>query len=238
MVLPGTSLDRRVSSAAGQAGAVRAVIVANGAYEHPDRLLALIDSADWVIAADGGANWLAAHDRLPHVLIGDLDSVHPDVLRALALGDCRLVRYPPQKDETDTELALHEALSLGAQRITLVGAWGGRMDHALANVLLLALPELAALHVVLFDGRSYAYLLRAELTLQGEVGDLLSLLPIGGEARGIVTEGLAYPLRDETLALGPARGVSNVFSAEAVRVTLRAGLLLAVHTPRRYLEAS
>jgi thiamine pyrophosphokinase len=217
---------------------IHVVIVANGAFEHAERLLALVDSADQVVAADGGANWLASQGRLPQLLIGDMDSVHPDVLRALALGDCRLVRHPTEKDATDTELALYEALALGARRITLLGAWGGRLDHALANVLLLALPQLASIQTSLFDGRSYAHVLRQELALQGEAGDLLSLLPLGGEARGVITEGLLYPLRDETLAFGPARGVSNVFTGATARVTLRTGLLLAVHTPRRHLETT
>jgi len=212
------------------------VIVSNGAFDHVERLLPLIDGADQVIAADGGANWLATQGRVPNVLIGDLDSVHPDTLRALALGDCRLVRRPLEKDETDTELALYEALALGARRITLLGAWGGRMDHALANVLLLALPQLASIQVALFDGRSYARVFRQELVLQGEAGDLLSLLPLGGEERGVLTEGLLYPLRDETLTFGPARGVSNAFTGPTARVTLRAGLLLAVHTPKRNME--
>ncbi|NLG29453.1 MAG: thiamine diphosphokinase [Chloroflexi bacterium] len=204
--------------------------------EQTERLLAIVDSADRVLAADGGANWLAAHGRLPHVLIGDMDSVHPDVLRALAMGDCRLVRHPAQKDETDTELALNEALGLGAQRITLLGAWGGRMDHALANVLLLAMPQLAKLDVALFDGCSTVRLVRRALTLSGAPGDLLSLLPLAGEARGVTTEGLQYALSDDTLPFGPARGVSNVFTGALARVNVRSGLLLAVHTPLAWLE--
>jgi len=224
------------SNESARAARPHVVIVANGAFEHVERLLPLIDGADHVVAADGGANWLASHRRVPNVLIGDLDSVHPDTLRALALGECRLVRRPPEKDETDTELALYEALALGARSITLLGAWGGRLDHALANVLLLVLPQLASIQMALFDGRSYVYVLRQELVLQGEAGDLLSLLPLGGEARGVITEGLRYPLCDETLPLGPARGVSNVFTGSTARVTIRGGLLLAVHTPKRYLE--
>jgi len=215
---------------------MHAVVVCNGAFEHVERLLALVDSADQVLAADGGANWLAAHGRLPQVLVGDMDSVHPDVLRALALDQCRLVRHPAAKDETDTELALFEALALGATRITLLGAWGGRLDHALANLLLLAMPQLAAVDVALFDGVSTARVVRRELLLVGEPGDLLSLLPLGGDALGVSTEGLQYALHDDTLALGPARGVSNVLVTPQARVTLRSGLLLAVHTPRRYLE--
>jgi len=219
------------------AAATHAVIVSNGAFEHPERLLALVDGADQVLAADGGANWLAEHGRLPQVLVGDMDSVHPNVLRALAMGDCRLVRYPAAKDETDTELALFEALSLRAERITLIGAWGGRLDHALANVLLLTMPQFAGIDVALFDGTSTARVVRRELLLAGQPGDLLSLLPLAGDAVGVTTEGLHYALHDDTLTLGPARGISNVLVAPEARVTVRSGLLLAVHTPLGHLES-
>ena len=213
-----------------------AIIVSNGALEPTERLLALVDGADLVLAADGGANWLAAHGRLPHVLVGDMDSVHPDVLRALEMGHCRVVRHPAAKDQTDTELALHEALTLSARRITLLGAWGGRMDHALANVLLLTMPLLAGIDVALFDGVSTARLVRRALTLSGEPGDVLSLLPLDGPAVGVTTHGLEYALHDDTLAFGPARGISNLFVDAQATITVRSGLLLAVHTQRRHLE--
>jgi thiamine pyrophosphokinase len=96
----------------------------------------------------------------------------------------------------------------------------------------LARPELAGLSVILADAEQTLRLVRGgqTLRLRAAVGDLLSLLPVGGDARGIVTEGLLYPLRDETLYLGQARGVSNVFQAPEARVSLEEGLLLAVHT--------
>jgi thiamine pyrophosphokinase len=208
------------------------VVVANGEYLDPAGLLPVVERANVLIAADGGANWLAAQGRVPDVLIGDMDSVTPEVLRALEDGRCRLVRRPSDKDETDTELALLEAVALGAGRITILGALGGRADHALANILLLTMPQLMGIETVIDDGHSHLALVRDDGTIRGEEGDIVSLLPIGGDVEGIVTEGLKYPLRGETLHLGPARGVSNVLLGPVARVTLRKGLLLTVHTPK------
>lgn len=215
---------------------LRAVVVANGDFPHTDRLLAIVDSADLVVAADGGANWLVDHQRLPDILLGDLDSARPEVVAALAAGRCRLLRLPAHKDETDTELALLEAAQQGASQITLLGALGGRSDHALANVLLLAMPPLAAIDARIFDGTSYLWVMRSTTTVAGSAGDLVSLIPLAGDALGVVTEGMGYPLRDETLRFGLARGISNVLVEPTGRVHLRQGLLLVVHTPARHLE--
>lgn len=207
------------------------VVVANGEFASAERLLPLIDAADQVIAADGGANALAQYDRYPDVLVGDLDSVNPEVLARIAGGSCRLLRHPTAKDETDTELALLEAVRLGARRITLLGALGGRIDHALANVLLLTLPALAGCIVQVYDGRSFLFLVREDCEVHGHPGDLLSLIAINGDALGVRTEGLQFLLRDESLRFGPARGISNVLLGEVARVQLRAGMLLLIHTP-------
>lgn len=212
------------------------IVVANGRFTHEDRLLPMVEAADAIVAADGGANWLTACGISPDVLVGDMDSVSAELLATLTERNCRIVRYPTHKDETDTELALLEALALGARQITLLGALGGRTDHSLANILLLAMPELRAARVRIFDGISYLSLIHEAATLYGQVGDILSLLPIAGDAEGVSTEGLEYPLRQEMLPLGPARGVSNVFVQPVARVSVRRGKLLAVHTPREYAE--
>jgi len=209
------------------------VVVANGDFSHPASLLGVLDGADTIIAADGGANWLATQGRLPDVLVGDMDSVSPPVMEALRGGRCRLVRHPAHKDETDLELALLEAVALGAGRITILGALGGRIDHALANILLLTMPQLADVATVIYDGRSYLRVLRHAGEIRGQVGDAVSLIPLGGDAIGVVTQGLEYPLRDETLRFGLARGVSNVLLEPTAQISLRGGILLLVHTPRQ-----
>jgi thiamine pyrophosphokinase len=212
------------------------VVIANGEFQHLDRLLAIVSAADVIIAADGGANWLADHGIMPDLLVGDMDSVRPGILDALQHEPHRLRRHARAKDETDTELALIEAVALGARRVTLLGARGGRADHELANIMLLTLPALQEIDAAIFDGISYLSLIRDARRLQGQAGDTVSLIPLAGDAEGIVTEGLEYALRGETLRFGPARGVSNVMLGATALVTLRRGLVLLVHTPRAHLE--
>jgi len=228
-VLGGINTEARVLD---NRGTRHIVVAVNGNWDRAARLLAVLDQADLVIAADGGANALAAHGRTPHVLVGDMDSVAPETLVHLQRQGCRVLSYRPEKDETDTELALLEAVSLGARRITLLGALGGRIDHELANILLLAMPQLAGIETRIYDGRSYLSIVRDEATVHGQAGDLLSLIPLAGDAVGVVTEGLQYPLRGEVLHFGPARGVSNVFLGDLARLTLQSGQLLLVHTPQ------
>ncbi len=206
------------------------VVVANGEFPHPERLLALLCSADLVVAADGGANWLVAQGRRPDVLIGDLDSVDADVLSRLQNNDCTILRYPAHKDETDTELALSYAAAQSPQQITLIGALGGRIDHELATIMLLSLPALRGIPTAIYDGASWLTLIApTTLALQGQPGDIVSLLPLGGECLGVTTAGLVYPLIDEPLFFGPARGVSNEMLEQQASVTIRAGQLLVVY---------
>jgi thiamine pyrophosphokinase len=213
-----------------------AVIVLNGARPDPASALPLVASARWLIAADGGADWCYTQGLAPHLLVGDLDSISPEALAYCEARAVPIVRHPPEKDETDAELALLEACRLGATRIILLGALGGRVDHALANVQLLAMPELSTCQAAIFDGASYLWLARQQAEVHGEAGDVVSLIPWGGNVEGIVTEGLYYPLRNEPLRVGPARGVSNVLTGPVAQIHWRAGMLLIVHTPRRYLS--
>ncbi len=209
-----------------------AVIVANGVLTDPDQLRRLVATADLVIAADGGGAHLHALGLRPHWLIGDFDSLDIVVLAAFEAAGARIERHPPVKDATDLELALQLAQRLGAERIRVVAALGGRHDQALANLLLLAEDALAGLDLALCDGPETLRVLRGpgSLALAGATGDTLSLLPIGGDAVDVTLEGLVYPLRSARLPLGTSRGVSNVFAGSAARITLGAGLLVVVHT--------
>lgn len=194
--------------------------------------------AELVIAADYGAHHALAWGWPIHLLIGDLDSLPPAELLALQALDVPTLTAPAAKDETDLELALLHALAAGASELVICAALGGRADHMLANVLLLARPELAGIPTVLAEGCQTMRLLRgsdassgeiAHLALAGAPGDLLTLLPLAGDAHGVSTAGLRYGLADETLCFGYARGVSNEFTAEVAQVWLRAGLLLVIH---------
>lgn len=193
---------------------------------------------DRVIAADRGAAHARAWGWPVHLLVGDLDSLSPADADALAAAGVPVQRVPPEKDDTDLELALVYALAEDVQPIVICAVLGGRTDHLLANVLLLARPDLAGRDIVLADGAETIRLLAArgpdgapaELTLSGAAGDLVTLLPLGADAEGVSTAGLYYPLADETLIEGRARGVSNVFAEAQVHVSLRRGRLLVIRT--------
>jgi thiamine pyrophosphokinase len=212
-------------------GAMRAVVVADGDPASSDAGIAA--GADLVIAADGGAGWLERIGHRPDCLIGDLDSVDPAVVDRLAAAGTEVVRHPVDKDASDTELAIEEALQRGADEVVVLGALGGsRLDHELANLLLLADPDLASAPVRIVQGPTSVHVLRGPggLPLQGGPGATVTLLPIGGDATGVTTTGLRYPLRGETLRMGRSRGLSNEVERSGARVDVSAGALLVVET--------
>jgi thiamine pyrophosphokinase len=192
------------------------------------------DRVGLVVAADGGAHAAARLGFAIDLLVGDNDSIDPAELDRLAAIGVPMRRASPDKDESDTELAVLAALELGAEAVVVVGAFGGRrLDHALANVVLLAHPALAGRSCVLLAAETRVALLTGpgSREIVGRVGDLVSLLPLGDQVTGVTTAGLTYSLRDEPLPVGPARGLSNVRAAEVARVTVRTGRLLIVETP-------
>nr|BBH93746.1 thiamine pyrophosphokinase [Thermogemmatispora argillosa] len=210
---------------------MHAVIFAGGTLRPSILVEEALHQADLILAADGGAESALRLGRQPTIVLGDLDSLAPALVTQLEAAGCRFVQAPVEKNETDSELALQYAIEQGATTVTILGALGGaRCDHALANVLLLAAYDRA--HVRLIDGPSTCWLLRGpgSTLIRGHSGDLVSLLPLAGDAHGISTVGLYYPLHGETLVFGRPRGVSNQLTQPEASVTLVSGQLLIIHT--------
>ncbi len=181
-----------------------------------------------MIAADSGLEHARALGVHVELVVGDLDSVDPAALDAAVADGTDVERHPVAKDATDLELALDAALDRGATAVRVVGIAGGRLDHFLGNVLLLTSPRYADVRVdAQLDG-AHVIVVRDRADLDGSPGDLCSLLPVGGPAVGVLTDGLRYPLRRETLAQGTTRGVSNEFVSSTASVSLDDGVLLAV----------
>jgi thiamine pyrophosphokinase len=209
-----------------------ALVFSGGDPPRSTDLAGLPDDA-LVIAADSGLHHAVALGMRVDVVVGDLDSVDPDALAAAQTAGARVDRHPVDKDATDLELALATAQAEGATRVVVIGGHGGRLDHFLANALLLAAPEFAALEVeARFDG-TRVIVVRDTIEVVGEPGDLLTLVPLGGPAHGVVTDALRFPLRAETLHPGSTRGVSNELTATTARVSLSDGVLLAILPTRK-----
>lgn len=187
-----------------------------------------IPAGSLVVAADSGADHALAFGLHVDVAIGDFDSISPGALAAVEQAGGRIERHPAAKDATDLELALDAATALGPRRILVVGGTGGRLDHLLGELLLLGAEAYAGVELDALLGPSMIHVVRHERSFVGHAGELISLLALHGPAVGVVTEGLAYPLRGETLAPGSSRGISNAFDAAEASVALESGVVLAV----------
>jgi thiamine pyrophosphokinase len=181
-----------------------------------------------VIAADSGVERALALGRRVDLVVGDFDSANPAAVDAAVADGAEIRRYPDDKDQSDLELALHAARVGGARRVIVIGGSGGRLDHFLANALLLASPSFADLEIHALVGDARITVIHREARLSGAPGDLCSLLAVGGPARGVRTTGLRFPLTGENLLPGSTRGVSNEFTEPEATVSLEHGVLLAV----------
>jgi thiamine pyrophosphokinase len=210
---------------------MKAVVIAAGELDPADA--ARVDEAALTIAADGGAESFERIGRRPQLLIGDLDSVDPALVERLEQSGTRVERHPVDKDASDTELAVEAAFAAGATEVTLLGATGGeRLDHEIANLLLLADRGLAgrALSAVRGAARVSALHGGDRRQLTGRPGDLVTLLPVGGDASGVTTEGLNWPLTAATLTMGRSRGLSNEIVVAPASVRVDTGVLLVIET--------
>ncbi|HXX77277.1 MAG TPA: thiamine diphosphokinase [Ktedonobacteraceae bacterium] len=215
------------------------VIFAGGTVRPGKALFDAIGSAHMYIAADSGAATALQYGCTPHIVVGDFDSLEGSLVEELRKRGCEIRQAAVEKDETDTELAVQAAIDEGATRITLVGALGGeRFDHEMANILLLA--GFKDVPITLVDGPSICWLVRGQgnTAIDGKKGDLVSFLPLTGDASGIRTEGLYYALNNETLSFGRPRGVSNVLTGEHAVVSVEKGMLLVIYTHVEELNES
>jgi thiamine pyrophosphokinase len=204
------------------------VVVFSGGPRPPEIVLASIPAGARVVAADRGAAHALRLGLRVEVAVGDFDSLGVAGLARLEREGIRIERHPTSKDATDLELALEVAVALGPRRLLVVGSSGGRLDHLTSTLLLLGADRFADFEVDALLGEARLHVIRGRRRIEGSPGELVSLLALHGDAEGLRTRGLLYPLEDETLAAGSSRGVSNVLVRPKAEISLRRGVLLAV----------
>jgi thiamine pyrophosphokinase len=207
---------------------IRTVVVLAGGESVAAGARLPVTDTDLVIAADSGVHHARALGLHVDLVVGDLDSVDARELDAVVEAGATVERHPVDKDATDLELALHAAVDRGAERIVVLGAGGGRFDHFLANVLVLASPAFAGARVEALVGAARVVVVHDKAVVDGEPGDLLTLLPVGGPAEGVRTTGLRFALDGERLDAGTTRGVSNELTGNQATITVDGGVLLVV----------
>jgi thiamine pyrophosphokinase len=206
---------------------VHAVVIAGGDPPTADQLAAIPPDA-LLVAADSGIGPLHRAGLVPDALIGDLDSADPVHVAIARERGVRIEVHPPDKDATDLELALGFARDEGATHVTVLGLGGGRVDHFLANILLLAHDEWAALAIDAHTADSAVTVVRGQRSLSGIPGDMVTLLAVNGPAAGVTTVGLRWTLTDAVLTPASTRGVSNEIVTAPATVTVRDGVIVAV----------
>ncbi|MFC4304734.1 thiamine diphosphokinase [Cohnella boryungensis] len=208
----------------------RAFIVTGGLLG--EWALAHLREDDYVIGADRGAEFLVCHGLKPDLALGDFDSVAADQMQAIARIAKQLLTCDAlDKDWTDTELALREAISRGFKEIVIVGALGTRFDHGLANVHLLRQAHEQGCALTLIDEHNEIRLCADRLPLIADSRyPYVSLLPLTLEVTGVDLEGFRYPLHDATLKLGWSLGVSNVLDSDSGIISIREGMLLVIRS--------
>ena len=190
-----------------------------------------LQNADWIICCDGGMHHAKALGITPDYIVGDFDSVRPEVLEEYRNMGISIRQFPTHKNETDMQLGMLLALELGATELVLIGGIGDRFDHTLANAHLLLYLLKKGVRGILVNEKNRVELIDKEVTLYGKAGDLVSTIPLSMLVEGVTLEGLEYPLVDYDLALDDKLvAVSNVMTGTEAKVKIRKGYLFVMQT--------
>ena len=218
-------------------GAADVVVLVNGAPMPAsllDDVADAIDASTLSVAADGGLSHADRAGRGVDVVIGDLDSVEPDMLERARTSGSEVIVHPTDKDATDLDLALELVArrwdGTRPARVLVVGGHGGRTDHLLGNLLLIASERHRELRITMWSGVEVVTVVRETAHLTRHSGTVVSLLAANGPASGVTTSGLRFPLDDATLEPGASIGLSNELTGERAEVHVRTGALIAIQS--------
>jgi thiamine pyrophosphokinase len=206
------------------------LIVAGGDPPGGNLLASLAGRAEKVIAADKGAAYCLESGVVPHLVVGDLDSLSPDILEKLHDLGVEIKQFSTAKDYTDTQLALDEAIAEGAREVEILGAMGGRFDHELANLHLLKKAQDAGINARITTDCQQIFLIRSHQVIKDRQGVTISLLPLTGRVEDITLTGFAFELQGAAMKIGDPYGISNIIRSSEARVSAGEGVLVAVLT--------
>lgn len=216
-------------------------LVANGDINDLDWLknAVTLSQGSTVIGVDGGTNYLLEVEIIPDIVIGDMDSLSAEHVQQLKDNWVNVFQFDKDKDETDLELALlyvADQPDWKDMTVNVYGAQGGRLDHEIANLMLLTHPKLQGKNIRLHAPHQTTFLISDNATIHGRAGDTVSLIPLKGDAHIAQTENLKWPLIDSTLKFGPARGISNQMTAANCSVIVESGIVLCIHTDANWIR--
>lgn len=178
-------------------------------------------NADKIICADGGINFCPV---TPDIIIGDGDSIK------IFPQDIKFIEYPEEKNFTDGEACVHYAKEIGATEVEFYGIIGGRYDHTLGNFAMMNLCDSLNMIATAKENKNLdIYLAKNHFLFDANKNDLISIIPIGGDAKVSNSKGLKYPLDNLKLTTTDSRGISNVATSKEVSFDVTYGKVLVFH---------
>ncbi len=213
---------------------MQAVVALAGEIHDSPLVRSALNGAGLVVAADSGAQRLGQLGVLPHVVIGDLDSLPGDELFRLKSVGVEFEPHPQPEQRTDGDVAIEYALKRGATSIIIVGLFGGpRYDHAVANLYLLTHPSLKQTPTWTVDGWTALTVLNgdgiSQAQFQGSIGDYITITAVSETVEGITTVGLKWPLSNATFKRGLNEGTSNELINNQAMIQITGGTAFASH---------
>lgn len=208
---------------------MRFIIMANGEYGDIEAYNAVFRNTDTILCADGGANYAFQIGVIPDCVIGDLDSVLPEVRKYLIQQEVEILPYPTHKDLSDLQLAMNLAYERGANEIILLGALGKRLDHTLHNIYSgIDLIQKGA-KISYYTPECWVYIVKDELVIEGNPGDIVSVVALTDRVEGASEVGFEYSLRTPLLLSNHPYTVSNVLAGNQGVIKLESGIIVVFH---------
>lgn len=184
---------------------------------------------DYIICSDGGANHAYNMNIIPDYIIGDLDSIKENIINYYKSKNVKFEKFPTKKDETDTELCIELSSKLKAKEIHFIGALGGRIDHTIANINLLYYIRKKGINPKIISEKEEVYIaIEEEIIIDGNIGDIISILPIKGNAKGVTLNNLEYPLNNDDIEFSRPLGISNVMTDTNCSIKVNEGSLIII----------
>ena len=217
---------------------MKAVVISGGNRVSKERVLSVMKDCDLLLCADSGADHAKAYGLVPDYVIGDMDSINPNTIKRIKTS--RLLVSQPEKDYTDTHLAVEKAIKSGCDRIDILCATGLRSDHSMANIrLLLYIDRMGSTGRIMLifnlpgglagriiDDENIIYICTGKTSFRGMKGRTVSLMSMACNTEGITLEGFKYPLNDYNAGLDWVFGISNVIISDDASVSIKKGCLL------------
>ncbi|WP_142414455.1 thiamine diphosphokinase [Hathewaya massiliensis] len=207
---------------------MKGIIISGGKAPSLELLSTYLKDKYLIIASDSGANVTLKYKLEPNLIVGDLDSISKEAYHYYRGRNFKFVEFNPEKDFTDTELAIEEAIRLGADEILLFGCTGTRIDHVLANLGLLVDYHEKGINIKLIDDNNEIFATKKSIYLKGNKGETFSLQAFRENVRKLTIKNAKYELFNYDLKAGSPLTVSNEFSDEDVYIDFESGILLII----------